>query len=132
MIKQKKRKPRGKQQRPNGYSASFGLACLRYNKENEIEILLVKKRCTYMYASFLNGLYKKKDTSYINAMFNGMTQCEKNDILTLDFERMWCRMYTEIPRRVENIEFDIKASAKSTAKTYDYIISNILLWITCG
>ena len=121
MLKYKKRRIRGKQQKPRGYSSSFGLACLRYNKENEIEILLVKKRCTYMYASFLNGLYKKKDISYINIMFNGMTRYEKADILTLNFEIMWIRMYVNIPQKTKDINFDIKISAKSTTNTYDYI-----------
>lgn len=122
-MSQRKQRSRGKQQKTKGCSTSFGLACLRYNKENELEILLVKKRCTYMYASFLNGLYKKKDTLYINAMFNGMTQCEKADILTLDYEKMWFRMYSYVPQKIEHKKFDIKMSAKSTTDTYEYIKS---------
>ena len=77
---------------------SAGIALCRFNyKKNKHEILLVKKRCTYWYVSFILGLYKDKRgdqlRKYLLYLFSRMTVEEKMAIYSLDYEIMWNHCY---------------------------------------
>ena len=75
---------------------SYGIACCRFNKKNKLEILIVKKRYTYCFASFVLGKYNKNQ-NYLKILFNGMTIQEKLDILSLNFDILWYKIWMEIP-----------------------------------
>lgn len=90
---------------------SVGIACCRRNN-NRMEILLVRKRCTYEYSSFVLGRYNRKDTSILTKMFNNMTFEEKLTILSFNFDQMWYRLFLDTSEKLEfyrkaKIKFDI-------------------------
>ena len=73
---------------------SYGIACCRFNKKNRPEILLVCKRYTYSYSIFVHGNYNSGSDSQLVQLFNGMTNDEKNDILSLNFIQIWYRIWS--------------------------------------
>ena len=84
---------------------SYGIALCRHNKEknNIVEILLIKKRYSYHFFSFVMGFYKPKDIKYIEYMLDNMNFCEKIDILGMDFGNMWYRIWLNNPEKHFNI-----------------------------
>lgn len=81
----------------NYVKKSYGIACCRFNKLKEIEILLVKKRYTYSFVMFVLGKYNKKNDEFLVSLFNGMTNQEKTEILSLRFEIIWYKVWLNIP-----------------------------------
>jgi len=92
---------------------SYGIICSRYNlKTKKVEFLLIKKKTTFYYAEFILKYYRRDDPKLI-ILFNNMSYDEKLDILSLDFSRMWYRLF------VVNPEFDSDQYYKySTCKTH--------------
>ena len=90
------------------YKKSYGIALCRYNKDKnwQNEILMIKKRYTYHYCSFVLGKYNKHNTKYIQYLFNNMTFHEKVDILSLKFSNMWYRLWLFDPEK----NYDIGAT----------------------
>lgn len=85
----------------NVYKTSYGVAVCRYNmeKNKQLEILMIKKRYTYSYFIFVFGRYKKYDNKHLQYLFNNMTYAEKLDILSLNFSKMWYRMWLCTPEK---------------------------------
>jgi 8-oxo-dGTP pyrophosphatase MutT (NUDIX family) len=85
---------------------SYGLAMCRYNekKNNCVEILLIKKRYSYYFFSFVFGYYKKYDDCYLKYLFNNMSYAEKIDILSMQFGTMWYRIWLNNPEKHFNIK----------------------------
>lgn len=83
------------------YKTSYGIALCRYNnnKNNQVEILMVKKRFTYHYFNFIFGYYKKYNNKQLQYLFNNMTFNEKIDILSLKFNNMWYRLWLCDPEK---------------------------------
>lgn len=77
---------------------SYGFICGRLNPTNKrIELLMVKKTCTYAYCDFIFARYKNNNN--LQYLFNHMSHDEKMTILTMQFNRMWQRIYQEDPER---------------------------------
>lgn len=80
---------------------SCGIACLRTDSKNQLEILLVKKRYTYEFCDFVLGNYDSSSRESINTsvrkLVNNMTIHEKIDILSLNFDTMWFKIWLESP-----------------------------------
>jgi 8-oxo-dGTP pyrophosphatase MutT (NUDIX family) len=93
------------------YKTSYGIALCRFNKENNFqsEILMIKKRFTYYYFSFVFGLYKKYNNKQLQVLFDNMTFREKIDILSMKFSNMWYRLWLCDPEK----NFDINSQYKS-------------------
>ena len=89
----------------NTYKTSYGIAMCRYNKNknNQPEILMIKKRYTYHYFSFIFGYYKKYNNKHLQYLFNNMTFGEKIDILSMKFNTMWYRLWICDPEKDYNI-----------------------------
>lgn len=85
--------------------ASYGVALCQYNREknNRVEIMMIKKRYSYAFFNFVFGRYKPNDTKYLGNLFNNMSFSEKIDILGMQFENMWYRIWLSIPSK----HFDI-------------------------
>jgi len=100
---------------------SFGIACCRYNLvTKKPEILMMKKRYTYAFFDFVFAKYKKNDYRRLSKLFNQMSYQEKIDILSLDFNKLWCRIRLKIPpayiySRNDHIEYN---GVKNEWKTY--------------
>lgn len=77
---------------------SVGVALFRRH-ENRIQILLVRKRSTYAFHTFVHSQYKSDDTDAIMALFNKMTAEEKLDILSMNFNQIWYRIWLNTPFR---------------------------------
>lgn len=91
---------------PKGvYKTSYGVAMCRYNKykNNQVEVLMIKKRYTYHYFSFIFGHYKKHNNRHLQYLFNNMTFGEKVDILSMKFSSMWYRLWLVDPEKNHNI-----------------------------
>lgn len=76
---------------------SKGIACTRINGGRP-EILLICKRFTYAYNSFVYAKYNSNDNAALITLFNGMTVDEKLDILSLNFMQIWYRVWLNSPR----------------------------------
>lgn len=76
---------------------SVGIACVRTNSKKQLEILLVQKRFSYAYSQFVFGdwgpIRKEGLQSCIQQLLNGMTIEEKTHILSLDFDKIWYRIW---------------------------------------
>jgi 8-oxo-dGTP pyrophosphatase MutT (NUDIX family) len=83
------------------YKTSYGIALCRYNasKNNQPEILLIKKRYTYCYFSFVFGHYKKYNNKHLQYLFNNMSFGEKVDVLSMKFSNMWYRLWLSDPEK---------------------------------
>lgn len=80
---------------------SSGVACCRFNTTSDkMEVLLVKKRYTYSFVSFVFGQYSIRNEKELKSLFNGMTMQEKIDIMSLKFDLMWYKIFLEFPERV--------------------------------
>jgi len=76
---------------------SCGVVCYRSaeaGKNKRHEILLVKKRITYAFSMFVNGLYDQRDKELLRRIFNSMTVDEKILVLSCDFRAMWKHVWT--------------------------------------
>jgi 8-oxo-dGTP pyrophosphatase MutT (NUDIX family) len=74
---------------------SIGIACCRI-KKNKPEILLIQKRYTYAYCEFVHGQYSLEESSNdLRNKFSLMTIEEKLDILTMDFDHIWFRVWLD-------------------------------------
>lgn len=95
---------------------SFGIACCKHNADGRMEILLVKKRYTYSFVSFVFGQYSERDTKRMRFLFNGMTRQEKIDISSRRFDYMWYKIWLEFPD-VEYTHMDFKSSATAISNS---------------
>jgi len=71
---------------------SHGIICARHH-DRKLQVLTVRKRYTYAYSIFVHGRYNSCDRAAIVKYFNGMTVDEKYDILSLNFNQMWYRIW---------------------------------------
>lgn len=91
---------------------SYGIACVRRN-QSKLEVLMVRKRHTYAYSIFVHGRYQSCDRAGIKKLFNEMTVEEKYDILSLNFNQMWYRIWLNNVNRKPNY-FHAKNKYEST------------------
>ena len=89
----------------------MGIACCRYNpKTNRPEILLVEKRYSYNFQTFVFGHYYNNDKN-LKSLFNGMTNHEKLDILSGNYELLWYKTFLRLPS-LDKIKFYITGTDK--------------------
>lgn len=85
---------------PERTKYSYGVACVRYNKNRnppKIELLLIKKKCTYAFIDFITGHYKIQNKPHIQSLFNNMTVHEKTLIMNNDFSALWYYAFMSKP-----------------------------------
>lgn len=102
-----------------GIKKSYGIACCRHNSDSgDLEIILVRKRYTHCFVSFVFGQYAKRDIKRLQFLFNGMTLQEKIDIMSLKFDIMWYKIWLEFPESAyKDCAFDL-SSAASISNTW--------------
>jgi 8-oxo-dGTP pyrophosphatase MutT (NUDIX family) len=89
---------KNKNNKPPIIKKSYGIISSRFNNKNKIvEILLIQKRTTFYYIEFIlksHFLYKvQNNENALLFLFDHMSHEEKIDILSLDFGRMWYRIF---------------------------------------
>lgn len=68
------------------------------------EILLIRKRASYAYITFVKGAYGRNNDAEICKLFNNMTVEEKICILSLDFSKIWYFSYLIHPHKLQSKE----------------------------
>ena len=81
----------------DGLRRSSGMACCRHGSNGSLEVLLVQKRYTYGFVSFVLGQYNRHDDERLRGIFASMTIQEKIDVSSLRFDIMWHRIWMEFP-----------------------------------
>lgn len=77
---------------------SAGIICYRFNnKLKRYEVLMVRHRYTYEFSSFVKGYYNGNNTKRIVNLFNKMTIQEKIDIMSLNYDIIWFRLWCSWP-----------------------------------
>jgi len=73
---------------------SYGIALVRFNvKTNHYELLFIKKRYTYHFVEFVLGHYSKNNEDRLKDLFSGMSHEEKITVLSLDFGKLWYKIW---------------------------------------
>jgi 8-oxo-dGTP pyrophosphatase MutT (NUDIX family) len=75
---------------------SYGIICCR-TTDKGVSILMIKKATTYHFCEFVAGRYRRANYNHLTRLFNNMTYHEKVDILSMNFQNMWYRIYHERP-----------------------------------
>ncbi len=60
---------------------------------NHIEVLLIQRRDSLGYVDLLRGKYSVNDADYIRKQIHGMTDEERQKLLTVDFDTLWADMW---------------------------------------
>lgn len=78
----------------NQVKKSYGIALSRFNvKTNQYELLFIKKRYTYHFVEFVLGHYSKNNEDRLKDLFSGMSHEEKITIISLDFGKLWYKIW---------------------------------------
>lgn len=106
-----------------GYKISYGVALCKYDKSHdgnqEVKILMVKRRYTYSYFSFVFGHYKKHNKKRIQYLFDNMTFGEKIDILSMNFSNMWYRLWLCDPEKNYD-KYQLNSATDTQTKNLTY------------
>lgn len=60
---------------------------------HSIEVLLIQRRDSLGYVDLLRGKYSVNDADYIRKQIHGMTDAERQKLLTTDFDTLWADMW---------------------------------------
>lgn len=60
---------------------------------NTLEILLIQRRDSLGYVDLLRGKYSVNDADYIRKQIQGMTDEERQKLITKDFDTLWAEMW---------------------------------------
>tara|TARA_B110000967_G_scaffold209552_1_gene266229 strand:- start:568 stop:1377 length:810 start_codon:yes stop_codon:yes gene_type:complete len=72
---------------------SNGIISYRYNNDNKIEFLMIRRRHSLGFIDFMRGKYSLNDKNYIINMFVQMTVDEKNNLKTKTFDELWFNIW---------------------------------------
>lgn len=102
---------------------SYGIALCRYNtsENNRIEVLLIKKRFSYNFYSFVYGTHPLTEAS-LKLLLSGMSVQEKLDVYSLQFNYMWYRIWLSDPEKqysLRDIDERYVDAAKLNQKLYN-------------
>jgi 8-oxo-dGTP pyrophosphatase MutT (NUDIX family) len=71
---------------------SFGVIAFRYSQKT-LQYLMICRKDTLGYIDFMRGKYQLHNKFYILNMLKQMTDTEKNDLKTQDFDTLWKRIW---------------------------------------
>lgn len=125
----------------NNPITSFGIICVRFNIVNcrvQPQYLMVQRKDSLSYSTFIRGKYKIESKKYLLELFENMTQSERHDIRTLDFENLWknlwkvtecnsfLREYEEARFKFDALKRGVNGNGidKNVAFDIDYLINN--------
>jgi ADP-ribose pyrophosphatase YjhB (NUDIX family) len=84
---------------------SFGVVQFRINGLTlEREYLMIRRKQTLGYIDFLRGKYSTSDKQYIINMMIQMTDEEKDKLLNLDFDTLWCGLWENNDSQLYKVE----------------------------
>lgn len=95
---------------------SYGvILCRMLLSNNEIEVMMVKKRVSFHYVEFVMHPYSRNDEESILRLFDNMSSDEKIDILSLEYPKMYARIWLINPE-LGRLSSDVKLSAERYEK----------------
>ena len=68
---------------------SIGIIVFRYNEQNNIEYLMIRRKDTLGFIDFMRGKYSIYNKEYLINMFKQMTNTEKERIRNMSFDDLW-------------------------------------------
>jgi 8-oxo-dGTP pyrophosphatase MutT (NUDIX family) len=68
---------------------SVGIIAFRYNAEQQLEYLLIRRKDTIGYIEFMRGKYTLNNKIYVLNIISEMTRAEKTKLLTEAFDTLW-------------------------------------------
>ena len=71
----------------------YGIIAPRYNENNELEILLIRRRYTVQMCDFLFGGNEKITQTYLEKLSKNLTNSERFTILYKSFENIWDEIF---------------------------------------
>jgi ADP-ribose pyrophosphatase YjhB (NUDIX family) len=72
---------------------SIGIIVFRYNPQNIVEYLMIRRKDTLGYIDFMRGKYSVHNKEYVMNMLKQMTEQEKEVLLSKDFNAAWKRVW---------------------------------------
>lgn len=84
----------------NPVKKAYGVALFNFNtKTNEPELVMVRKHVSFYFVEFVNKPQNRRDEEKLIHMFSNMTRDEKVEILSLDFSRMYSKIWFSNPEK---------------------------------
>ena len=71
---------------------SIGIIVFRVY-ENQLQYLMIRRRDTLGYIDFMRGKYSIFNKDYILNMIKQMTDYEKNNLITMEFDELWKNLW---------------------------------------
>lgn len=72
---------------------SHGIALCKRGADGIVRLLMINKRYTYAFFAFACGRYNENNNDELVALFDKMTIDEKIDILSMNFQQVWYRVW---------------------------------------
>lgn len=63
-----------------------------------IEVLMVRRKDSMSFTEFMRGKYDPEDSAYVKRLMQNMTISELNDLRSMPFDALWCRMWNYADR----------------------------------
>ena len=99
---------------------SIGIIMFRYNKEQNIEYLMIRRKDTLGFIDFMRGKYSLYNKDYLLNMFNQMTSEEKYKIKTMTFYELWKDIW-----KTENISNQYKVEEVISKEKFNSLKNGI-------
>ena len=74
---------------------SYGIIAFKSGLEG-VEYLMIRRKNSFGYIDFIRGKYSLYNLNQLKIMIDEMSSKEKEEILTLSFDRLWAEMWGEI------------------------------------
>ena len=100
---------------------SHGVICFR-KQHNVIEYLMICRKDTLGYIDFMRGKYSIYNKLYIMNMFKQMTDEEKNNLKTGDFDNLWKNIWCQ-----QTISYQYKTEENTSREKFNALVNGILI-----
>lgn len=77
---------------------SCGVVLFRHRPQ--IEYLMIRRRDTLGFVDFMRGKYSVHEHFYVGNMIRQMTKKERQNILEMDFDSLWCQLWNVSPQEL--------------------------------
>lgn len=101
---------------------SYGIIAFRYNINNNIEYLMIRRKDSFGYIDFVRGKYTPYNIEQVQNIFNEMSVTERETILQNDFPYLWKEMWGEA-----NNGTQFKSEEAISSKKFELLKSGIVL-----
>jgi 8-oxo-dGTP pyrophosphatase MutT (NUDIX family) len=99
---------------------SIGIILYRYNQNNDIEYLMIRRRNSLGFMDFIRGKYNIYNKQYLMNIINEMTINEKQLLLEHDFDYLWKYLWNN------NIEIKYANEENSAREKFEQLKDGII------